>query len=183
MLGLRPEAYSLGAYPGDHQGSLTGTTPPRNAAADGLLALQAGTRLREDAEGRRRACWSVFREALGCEPATRSGKGAWRKAIADLVQAGATPEGLRHAIAVYRRRWPGLELTPTAVAKHWHVLTGPGGGGAPAPGERSAQDGPRLAQLNRNGVTIPPDPGGPPPAQEAGADGPRLAWLNRGGAW
>lgn len=67
--------------------------------------------------------WDALVEAMGvAAPITRSGRGAWNRARLELRDAGATPELIVKAAANYRRQWPNVELTPTALAKHWHVF-------------------------------------------------------------
>jgi DNA-binding transcriptional MerR regulator len=68
--------------------------------------------------------WEAMVEALGKPPLTESAKGAWRKAIKELRDAGATPDEIRAAAVAYRREWPDITITPTALAKHWHVFVG-----------------------------------------------------------
>lgn len=55
-------------------------------------------------------------------PVTRSGRGAWNQALKELREVDATPEQIEAAAIDYRKRWPGIELTPPALAKHWHLF-------------------------------------------------------------
>lgn len=66
--------------------------------------------------------WDVLVAELGPAPFTRSGRGAWNKAHKEFRDAGVSPAQLRYAISAYRERWPDVELTPTALAKHLHVF-------------------------------------------------------------
>jgi hypothetical protein len=65
--------------------------------------------------------WALTAE-LGVKPRTRSEQGAWGSAIAELVEAGATADQIRERCDVYRRRWPGIALTPMALVRWWGML-------------------------------------------------------------
>lgn len=57
---------------------------------------------------------------------TKSERGAWNKAVADLRAAGATPLEVFDRCAAYRDRWPNVSLTPTALARRWNeCMAGP----------------------------------------------------------
>lgn len=60
----------------------------------------------------------------GHDPAklTGSERGRINKALKDLRTAGATPEQVRAAAPVWRRRYPEAQLTSTALAAHWSTL-------------------------------------------------------------
>ena len=60
----------------------------------------------------------------GIEPATltRTARGAVNKALKELREIGATPSDLEAKAAAYRKTWPGMSLTPTALVKHWAQL-------------------------------------------------------------
>jgi hypothetical protein len=64
---------------------------------------------------------------MACQPATRSERGAWNAALTQLREIGATPAQLRAKVAAYRRRWPGIDMTPMALVHNWSLL------GTPAP--------------------------------------------------
>lgn len=66
--------------------------------------------------------WDVLVAELGPAPYTRSGRGAWNKAHKEFRDAGVNGAQLRYVITAYRDRWPDVELTPTALAKHLHVF-------------------------------------------------------------
>ena len=68
------------------------------------------------------ALWDALVESLGSAPTTASGRGAWNKAIRELREAGATAPNIKAAASAYRHQWPDIAITPTALAKHWHVL-------------------------------------------------------------
>lgn len=56
---------------------------------------------------------------------TRSARGSLGKAVAELRQAGATPDEVLVRSRRYREEWPDAELTPLALAKHWPRFAAP----------------------------------------------------------
>lgn len=91
--------------------------------------------------------WDALTSELGSEPATRTERGSWNKALKDLREAGATPQDVHQRSAVYRHRWPEVSLTPTALAKHWGSLDS--SEGAPAKDRLAAH----FEALKERGVT------------------------------
>lgn len=71
--------------------------------------------------------WDVLVLELG-EPATKSERGRRNKALAELREVGATPEQIRTRLQTYRKRWPGVDVTATALAANWTALGGDGRG-------------------------------------------------------
>jgi hypothetical protein len=65
--------------------------------------------------------WDALLEVCKIKPAeiTVSARGAINRAAADLRQVGASPEAIRVRAATYRRKWPNVSLTPTAIARRW----------------------------------------------------------------
>lgn len=65
---------------------------------------------------------------MGFEPRTRSERGAWNKAVSEIKQAqkGSAPAEiaaeLERRFRAYERRWPEIDVTLPAVAKHWELL-------------------------------------------------------------
>lgn len=53
---------------------------------------------------------------------TESARGALNKAVERLRKVGATPEEVARRAGSYRRRWPNVDLTPSALEKHWPQL-------------------------------------------------------------
>lgn len=68
--------------------------------------------------------FDALTEQCGIEVAqlTRSGRGPLNRAVKELRELDATPEAITAAAAEYRRRFPSVELTPSALAKHWATL-------------------------------------------------------------
>lgn len=65
--------------------------------------------------------WEAMIEVCGLDggtPTDRERK-AWNGAVKSLRSAGATPGEIRARARCYRARWPGISLTPTALARRW----------------------------------------------------------------
>ena len=65
---------------------------------------------------------------------TRSGRGALNRAVSELREAGATPDGVKARAAAYRKAYPNVTCTPMALSKHWASL-------APESKRKSVWDG------------------------------------------
>lgn len=66
--------------------------------------------------------WNAFRDEIG-EAVTKSERGRRNKAIAELAAVGASGEDVRQACETFRRVWPGMTLTPTAISSNWSTLS------------------------------------------------------------
>lgn len=69
--------------------------------------------------------WDVAVELCdggGNGPITKSERGKWNKGIAEIHRVGGTPEQLRVAIAVYKRKNKGMACNPLAIAGQWGRL-------------------------------------------------------------
>lgn len=67
--------------------------------------------------------------AVDMEHLTKPERGKVNKAVKDLREAGASPEGVRARARNYRERWPEVDLTPTGLANNYSKLgTKPPGG-------------------------------------------------------
>lgn len=60
-------------------------------------------------------------DACRIDPAelTRPARGALNAALRDLRAVDATPDEIHQRAEAYRRMWPTVTLTPTALARHW----------------------------------------------------------------
>lgn len=89
--------------------------PPSQTTAVGSTTARAGNGRPPD------LLWEAMLEACGLrqEDMTKGARGACNSARKDLGAVGATPEEVRRRAAIYRRKFPGAELTPTALAKQW----------------------------------------------------------------
>jgi len=50
---------------------------------------------------------------------TKSSRGAYNKSVKDLRDISATPRQIIERAVVFRRRWPDVSLTPTALSRRW----------------------------------------------------------------
>lgn len=71
-----------------------------------------------------RELFDALQEACGLtgQKLTRSEGGRIAKAAKDLREVGATPDEVHAKAAAYRRKWPDVELTPTALVSNWAQL-------------------------------------------------------------
>ena len=53
---------------------------------------------------------------------TKSSRGQLNKAVKELREVKATAEEVGGKAAAYRQKYPGIDLTPTALIKHWAAL-------------------------------------------------------------
>lgn len=77
--------------------------------------------------------WDALTAELGAAPSTRSERGRWNRAAKELREAGATADDIRSRCAIYRRRWPEVSLTPTALSANWGSLQPPAKAAPPCP--------------------------------------------------
>jgi len=65
--------------------------------------------------------WDTLEAELG-EAVTASERGRRNKALKELRDIGATPGEVRKRCKAYRRMWPDITLTATALAANWTTL-------------------------------------------------------------
>jgi hypothetical protein len=70
--------------------------------------------------------WDRLVQIIGEEPTTKSERGRWNHALKEMRDAGATPDQLTAVALAYRKTWPEMTLTPTALVANWTVLTANG---------------------------------------------------------
>jgi hypothetical protein len=65
--------------------------------------------------------WDALLAVCQIDPSgvAKSARGAYNTAAADLRSLGATPSEISRRARQYRRQWPGVSLTPTALARRW----------------------------------------------------------------
>lgn len=63
--------------------------------------------------------------ALGYSPSTASERGAWNRAVKEIRALNPTRDEVTAKVKNYRSRWPGIDCTPNALAKHWRLLGQP----------------------------------------------------------
>lgn len=56
---------------------------------------------------------------------TSSSRGKRNAAVKQLRDIGATAEDIHRKAAAYRERWPNVDITDTALVKHWSHMNTP----------------------------------------------------------
>jgi len=70
--------------------------------------------------------WDRLVQIIGEEPKTKSERGRWNHALKEMRDAQATPDQLTQVALAYRKTWPEMTMTPTALVANWTVLTANG---------------------------------------------------------
>jgi DNA-binding transcriptional ArsR family regulator len=115
------------------------TTPPAVLAPTPPAAVaphepEVNLEPREEPKGSSRPrdeLWDTLVTVLKTEPATKSERGRWNKALKELREANATPEQIKTRSVLYQRKWPNIDLTPTALSANWGLLAPPLNGSGP----------------------------------------------------
>ena len=68
--------------------------------------------------------WDVLDDELG-KVETASERGRRNRALKELRDIGVTPDELRRRIRTYRRKFPNIVVTPTALTANWSLLAAP----------------------------------------------------------
>jgi hypothetical protein len=70
--------------------------------------------------------WDALTAACGIDTKqlTTTARGATNRAVAELRAIDATPDQIRTRAGAYRRTYPNVALTPSALVKHWGQLNG-----------------------------------------------------------
>lgn len=66
--------------------------------------------------------WDALVGELRTQPSTTSERGRWNRAVSELREAGATPEEIKLRSRAYRKRWPDVSFTVSALAANWGSL-------------------------------------------------------------
>lgn len=66
--------------------------------------------------------WDGLATVFGYTPTTRSEQSLWGRLAKDLANANATTETITEAATRYQAAMPSVELTPTALVKHYERL-------------------------------------------------------------
>jgi hypothetical protein len=66
--------------------------------------------------------WDGLAEVFGYTPTSRNEQSLWGRLSKELAQAGATHTTIIEAAGRYQQAMPSVELTPTALAKHYQRL-------------------------------------------------------------
>jgi hypothetical protein len=80
----------------------------------------------------RNELWDAIVESCGWnnQPLTKSQQGRTAAAVKELTEVGATPAEVKRRASHYRSKYPGMDVTPTALSANWasiaHPPSGPG---------------------------------------------------------
>lgn len=113
--------------PGDHDAEGFSSEKP-SASPRARAGASVPTRARKRAPD---LAWESLVALMGYSPTTKSERGAWNKALADIRQAenGSAPDDLAADVLrrgrCYIERWPGIDLSPMALARHWAEMGQP----------------------------------------------------------
>jgi len=110
---------------------------------DSLSAERSASRARQPDPIFEALVECVYGRAYTDVELTRSERGRVNEAVKQLREIGADADAVREKAALYRARWPGVELTPTALVKHWHLLEASGPASSLALVPRAAANGRR----------------------------------------
>lgn len=84
---------------------------------------------------------------------TKSARGSMNRATKELRDLSATPAEVERRAQAYRKKYPGIELTPSALAKHWPALSANGNGsGATVVRPTSHWEGQKLSEEERDAL-------------------------------
>lgn len=85
-----------------------------------LLAVASAA---SPATRKRDPLWDALVAEMGYSPQTKAARGAWNGAVGQLRDTSdCDAEEIAARCAEFRRRWPSVSLTPSALAKHWDAL-------------------------------------------------------------
>ena len=78
----------------------------------------------------RNVLWDALTEACGWDgKLTKSQQGRVAAAVKELSEIGASPDEIKRRAAIYRAKYPGMDVTPTAMAANWASIgQAPSGG-------------------------------------------------------
>jgi hypothetical protein len=124
---MNPAAMRPGSRSSAATGSRTDAATGSRSSAALMRASVNESQLNEtalampDADRPRDVVWETMLEVCGIDPdkITKSSRGAYNRAARDLREAGADRTSIVEHAFVFRRRWPQVSLTPTALARRW----------------------------------------------------------------
>lgn len=104
-----------GSVTGENQNQIEVTREDSTSLLSQPLAPVAKLRPRDEV-------WDTLVDVCGYRPEADSERGAWNKARKELRRLEAGADDVRDRAAAYRKRWPLVALTPTALVRHWGEL-------------------------------------------------------------
>lgn len=123
------QAPAPGSSAGDHR-QIPAEPPPDSGATTAEIwraepssepSVEPSPLLPARSERSRNELWDALEVELG--PATTPTECSLRgKAVKELKAADASPDDIHARCVEYRRRWPNVSLTQTALLKHWSAL-------------------------------------------------------------
>jgi hypothetical protein len=118
---------------GDRNGRYGVTPMSRELVTESVtesVTSRAPSALRARAPRKGDELFDALAVSCGIEVAgiTRSERGRLNKALKDLREVGATPAEISVRAARYRRTWPKVSITASALAAHWGELASDGPG-------------------------------------------------------
>jgi hypothetical protein len=109
---------------GTEVGTEAGTGRGTSKSKSKKEAKASGREGPEKSERPRDELWDALVEEVGTEPATRSERGMWNSSLKQLREVDATADELRRRCKAFRKQWPDITLTPSALVKWWGSLGG-----------------------------------------------------------
>lgn len=95
---------------------------PEGKGREGKGEERKGTDVALKTPRARNEQWDGLATVFGYTPTTRSEQSLWGRLAKDLETAGATQPSIIESAARYQHAMPNVELTPTALAKHYQRL-------------------------------------------------------------
>ena len=114
-------------------------TPEKHPGAQEGKGKEGNGIASEDAGNKRDLLWEAMLKGCGLSltaKPTESERGAWNKALKDLRKAGATEQDIVRRCQAYRKLWPSVSLTPTALARRWNECVSDRGDHKTMPADR-----------------------------------------------
>lgn len=93
---------------------------------DAAVSHALVTPLRETGTEQDRAIFQAFMDVfyphIPHQKLTKSARGELNNAVKELMEIGVTAAEIPAKVEAYRARWPDIECTPSAIAKHWQRM-------------------------------------------------------------
>jgi hypothetical protein len=87
------------------------------------------THVARSTERPRNVLWDALTEACGWEgKLTKSQQGRVATAVKELAEIGASPDEVKRRAAHYKAKYPGMDVTPTALSANWASIAQPPSG-------------------------------------------------------
>ena len=70
----------------------------------------------------RKNLYKALTHEMGYDPTTKNEIAKFNKVIKEISLAGGTADQISERVQIYKKKWPTMTLTPTAILKHWTML-------------------------------------------------------------